>query len=154
MVGKPRKHDKRGRSLGSADIFVALRTGLRQSAAWRSLSFAARCVYIEMAAGVHQSNNGAVPRSSRFLAKAVGTTRPTVDRALQDLQERRFIVCVQGGHLGPEGRGKPSLWRLTELGTLTDPTPTKHYLNWQPAKSRSPATQIGHRGNADRPLPA
>ena len=153
-MARRRKANKTGRSLGPADKFVALRAGLRETQAWRSLSFAARAVYIEIAAGVHRENNGKAARSSRFLADVVATTRPTVDRALRDLIERGFIVREQGGCLGPEGKGKPALWRITEVGTMSNPTPTKDYLKWQPPKFRIPATQIGHSGNANRPLRA
>lgn len=142
MAKRGARTNRTGR-IEAADKFVALRAGLRQSAAWRSLSATARCVLIEMMAGVHETNNGTVPRSVRFLADVTGFSRGAVERALADLQERGFIVRTEGGHLGSDGRGKPSLWRVTEIGTATDRRPTKEYMDWRPPEKQKPVPVEG-----------
>lgn len=140
-MAKGRKADKTGRSRG--DKFVMLRQGLRETDAWRSLSFAARCVLIEMMAGVHEANNGRVPRSVRFLADVVGASRSTVEAALRDLQGRGFIERTQGGFLGSEGHAQAALWRVTEIGTMEERRPTKDYLNWREPDFKSLSQKSG-----------
>jgi hypothetical protein len=129
------KTDRTGRTV-SGDKFVALRAALRQSDAWRSLSFSARAVLIEMMAGVHQANNGTVERSVRFLVDVVGCANSTVQSALRELMDRGFVVRTRGGCFGKDWQGQAALWRITEVGTMADPRPTKEYLAWRPDKNR------------------
>ena len=52
----PRRHNHKGRS--TTERFVSLPHYMLRSAAWRSLSPVARCIFIELAAIYNGSNNG------------------------------------------------------------------------------------------------
>lgn len=144
------RQNKRGRSkTPPGETFVALRQHMRKCDAWRTLPHAFRSVYIEMAAGVHDGNNGTVKRSVRFLAKVAGCSRDTVERALFELRGRGFVVRTEGGHLGTHGVGVASAWRLTEFGTPSDPKPTRDYARWKnpeayPVQQDTPSRSAGH----------
>ena len=130
-------HKKRRSKTAPADLFVQLRQGLRQTEAWRSLSYAARSVYIELAAGIFPHNNGRVERSVRFLADVVPCSTSTVQTSLKQLEARGFIVAESRGSFDPNGQGLGTLWRITEVGTACDPTPTKDYKDWRPPKNKT-----------------
>ena len=130
------QHNKKGRSKQPADKFVALRAGLRQSEAWRSLSFPARAVLIEVMAGAHRANNGTLRRSIRFIADLAPCAPSTVQGALRELIDKGFIVRTQDGCLGQDWKGQAARWRITEIGTAADPMPTKDYLAWNSKKTK------------------
>lgn len=146
------RHDKRGRSpVPPDDQFVALRNGLRESSAWRSLGYLARLVYIEVAARCippskkGPGNNGSVEASVRYLAAKVECSKGGVEKALAELVDRGFLIRRQRGHLDFDGKGRGSLWQLTEHGTATQPRPLKSYLNWTPAEPAADEEPAGQK---------
>ena len=127
------KHDRKGRSkdakLPWASCHVELNNGFRQEAAWKGLKASARVVYVELKSLYNGFNNGKVMASERHLAKLTGLGKNTVSRALGGLQEAGFIVQMQRGVLGIDGKGNGTLWRLTEIGCLGE-RPTKDFKKW------------------------
>lgn len=88
--------------------------------------------------------------SVRWLVEEAGISKGAVEKALRDLQKHGFIVAVQGGHLGVEGKGQGTLWRLTELGYAGD-RPTQDYKQWRP-ENESPSQKKGQAVPRDRTL--
>lgn len=123
--------------------FVQLINSFRQEPAWLALSFGARCLYIELKALCNGYNNGRIACSVRLAASLVSCADSSAARYLRELQDQGFIVEMQRGYLGSEGRGQASFWRLTELGCYGD-RPTKDYRNWSPEKTK-PRTENAHR---------
>jgi len=139
---KRARKSKKG-TLPKDQQFVQLINSFRQEPAWLALSFGARCLYIELKALYNTYNNGRIACSVRLAAKLMGCADSTAARNFRELQDKGFIVEMQRGYLGPEGRGQASLWRLTELGYNGDRS-TKEYRNWQPEKTKS-RTENAHR---------
>src|SRR5215213_10323914 len=92
----PRRHNARGRS--TTERFVSLPHYMLRSPAWRSLSPAARSVFIELAAIYNGSNNGRLALSARDAAEAVGCSKDTAARASVELVAKGFIECSSRGH--------------------------------------------------------
>jgi DNA-binding MarR family transcriptional regulator len=86
----PRNRDKTGRSK-QLSSFIALERFIKASAAWNSLSLAARCVYWELLDLYNGANNGRIALSARVLAKRLPISRATATRALNELEDRQFI---------------------------------------------------------------
>ncbi len=150
------RHDKTGRTKDAkrpwASCHVELNNGFRQEAAWKALKPSARVVYVELKSLYNGFNNGKVEGSERRLAKLTGLGKNTVSRALEELQEAGFIVQMKRGVLGIEGNGKGTLWRLTELGCLSD-RPTKDFRKRQP-KNRTPHPEWTQGGSKMDPVNA
>ncbi len=68
---------------------------------------------------------------SRDAAEECGGHRNTALRSFWALQAKGLIVATEVGHLGAEGLGKATKWRLTELGHMGS-RPTKDFLRWSP----------------------
>jgi hypothetical protein len=114
----------------SQDQFVALRFEMKESRAWRAMSGSARVYYLELKS-THRTkpnNNGQISLTQREAMKATGFTRPTIERAHEELIHFGFIVETRPAYLGKEGKGRAPLLRLTELDT--DKPATKEYLRW------------------------
>lgn len=99
--------------------------------AWRRLSPVARLVYIALKRQTRPETNGTTHRSIREAAEECGAHRNTIAGAYHELQAHGFLVATAVGHLGVEGKGKATTWRLTELGHAGG-RPTKDYLRWSP----------------------
>ena len=114
--------------------FVPLTHAVRCSPAWRALSLAARLLYLELRAKLSndpQVNNGRVFLSTRDAAGALGVCQRTAMNGFRELQAKGFVKVTQLGTLGSEGRGKATLYRLTECGTMEHYEGTKDYLSWK-----------------------
>lgn len=61
----------------------------------RALSFAARCIYAELAGSVHQGTVATV--GQRRIAKRLGCSRQTVIEGLRDLEARKHIKVTEIG---------------------------------------------------------
>jgi hypothetical protein len=92
----PRRHNHKGRS--TTERFVSLPHHMLRSAAWRSLSPVARCIFLELSAIYNGGNNGFIALSTRDAAKHVRCSKDTAARALVELTDKGFIVCCSRGH--------------------------------------------------------
>jgi hypothetical protein len=123
------KHKNKGR----LPPFVPLHIATMETLAWKNLSMGARVLYAQIKrhhfVGV-RNNNGRIYLSHRDAMIEMGvTTRHSIARWFRELQHYGFIVLIEPGCLGVDGKGKAPQWRLTELPTLTE-RETQDYLKW------------------------
>lgn len=149
---------RRGKKTGTLpweSRHVQLVNGFRQERAWKALRASSRIVYIEIKAQYNGYNNGRIMASERFLAARTGLAKNTVSRALEELQEKGFLVETKQGALGAEGKGHGSCWRLTEIGQpgLNGGRPTRDFKDWRPEK-RNPGRRLSPGRTQNCPAPA
>lgn len=115
----------------------------RNLPAWKALNFPARDAYFHLQVRCFaetaqknqktENNNGQLFRSPRDLADDMGCSPKTAMAALADLQAKGWIVATELGHLGVEGKGKTTKFRLTMMdmgsGRLWKPA-TKDPMRW------------------------
>ena len=82
--------------------YVMLYHYLVDSQAWKSLGAIPRAVYLDMARRYQGSNNGRLGYSIRYACDELHIGNATAKRALDDLQDRGFVVNHQEGRLQPE----------------------------------------------------
>jgi DNA-binding transcriptional regulator YhcF (GntR family) len=145
-----RKHNRTGRTRHAAR-FVMLEHYLLNSPAWRSLSLAARSVFIEIARNYVPGRNGRLAMSARMLAEALPISRSTAARALRELVVKGFIEVVRpGGFNMKVGEGRATEWRLTlHKCDVTGETASRAFMRWQDGKMHftvSPESQSGLTG--------
>ena len=75
----------------SKSTFVMLRHDIMKSAAWRSLSPNAKCVWLEIMFRYKGDNNGDISLSCREAAEFLGIGKNTAHRAFIELEDRGFI---------------------------------------------------------------
>ncbi|WP_160195381.1 helix-turn-helix domain-containing protein [Microvirga sp. BSC39] len=133
----PKRHNHKGRS--TTERFVSLPRHMLRSAAWRSLSPVARCIFLELAAIYNGGNNGFIALSTRDAARHVCCSKDTAARALTELMDKGFIVCCSRGHFD---RKSPhaSEYRLTlHSCNRTSEKAPKAFMRWQPGEAKSVA---------------
>lgn len=104
--------------------------------AWKQLSHTAKWLYVLLKRR-HMSGRNKAWLSFRDAGKELRASHQKIARLFAELVHYGFIVKVRHGTLGAEGKGRATVWRLTELGTmrkhnnsdLFEP-PTKDYLKW------------------------
>jgi hypothetical protein len=107
--------------------------------AWKSLGAIPRAIYLDMASRYagHGSNNGRIVYSVRCAADELSIGKSTADRALDDLQDRGFIVAMKKGAFSLKQR-HASEWRLTEFPSdVSKDLATKDFMTWTPDKSKT-----------------
>mgnify|MGYP003382002452 CR=1 FL=1 len=128
-----------------AGRFTAMPHYILDCPAYKALPPLARCVYwhIHRLAGVSGEKNGEVFYSVRNAAEDHGVGKDRANRAFDDLQAKGFILPERIGHLGIEGQGKATTWRLTHF--LSD----RNFLKWSEggdfpvAKKQKPVLTTG-----------
>lgn len=98
--------------------------------AFRSLSAGAQMLYVHLKRHHNGENNGQLFLSVRRAASLLNVSKNTSNKFFSELQEKGFIVAVEVGRLGIEGKGKATRWRLTEIGYLGS-RGTQDYKNWK-----------------------
>ena len=119
---------------------VILYEWVLQTPAWRSLDVYAWNIYCELSRRYNGRNNGGIAASVRELAKAINCSNRPVIRALQELQDRGFIIAVQKGSFNWKTRedgnnNRASVWLLTEYPQdepVRSPEARKDFLKWIP----------------------
>ena len=111
--------------------FVPLFIGTLDSSAWRAMSHGAQMLYVALKRryNVKLHNNGRIFLSQRQAEKELGSHHNEIARWFRELQHYGFIVMMEPGCLGVEGKGKAPRWRLTELGYMKEP-PTRDFTRW------------------------
>jgi hypothetical protein len=105
------RHNKKGRS--TSERFVRLPHYMLRSGAWRRLTPAARCVWIEMALLYDGANNGRLAASTRGIGERLNVTHTTVRRALVELVTFGFIEIVKRSSFSQKRQA--SEYRMTHL---------------------------------------
>ena len=83
--GKPHKRNN--------GQYVAIPYSMIEHPSYKALSPDAKWVLIEMHLGFHGYNNGRVGFSIRQAAKCLHSGKGRATRAMNELQERHFIIC-------------------------------------------------------------
>jgi hypothetical protein len=122
---------KRDGDKGRLTPFVPYLKETMQQQAWRAMSLGARMLYLHIKAryNINSHNNGRLYLPTRIAAKELGSGLTQIGRWFRELQHYGFIVMMQAGCLGVDGKGRAPKWRLTELGYMKDP-PTRDYTRW------------------------
>jgi DNA-binding transcriptional MocR family regulator len=110
-----------------------------QSAAWRSLSPVARCIFLELAAIYNGSNNGRLALSARDAAERVRCSKNTAARAFAELTQKGFIDLCSRGHFD---RKTPHAaeYRLTmHPCDRSGERASKRFMSWHPEQPKSVA---------------
>jgi hypothetical protein len=128
------RRGKPGRDGGVGERFAPIVDSVRLSAAWRVLSPVGRALFIELRALANPpfEKNGRVFLSVRDAAERLNVSIATAARAFHELQRLGFIVVTDLGHLGAEGHGKATTYRLTDCGAPGLARGTQEYLRWRP----------------------
>jgi hypothetical protein len=132
MGGRSRREEK-GRFVDGP--FVPLTLDVMHSAAWRALKPEARLVYLLLRSKLNRDprfNNGQIFLSNRNAAEEINIAQRTAWKAFHELQAKGFVVTTQVGHLGAEGMGRATCFRITECGTKDSYEGTKDYRRWSP----------------------
>src|SRR4051812_15162650 len=103
------RQDQRGRS--KSERFVKLTWFMLESQAWRSLTPAARSVYVELAKVYNGRNNGWLALSVRDAADHCRINKDTASKAFAALQATGFVECVTPGGFSRKVRHATE-WRL------------------------------------------
>src|SRR5262245_2036464 len=158
----PREKEK----IGGPFMFMLYDT--LDSAAWRAMSYGARCLYVALKRQykTDRHNNGKIYLSFRQAQHELGgCSFESLWRWFDELQHFGFIVQVKAGCLGFDGTGKAPHWRLTELGTRLYnqyEEPTRDFLKWDgtpfrwdPPKKQKPKLElvVGKKENIQNPAP-
>lgn len=106
--------------------FTAMPHYILDCPAYKALPPLARCIYwhLHRLAGVSGEKNGELFYSVRNAAEDHGVNKETAGFAFDHLQAKGFIVPERIGHLGIEGHGKATTWRLTHF------RPDRDFLKW------------------------
>jgi hypothetical protein len=119
--------------------FVMITNQVLDSPAWCAMSHGARNLYIALKRRhwPNRKNNGRIFLSNRQARKEIRAGATQIVRWFRELQYYGFIVLVDPGCLGLDGKGKAPRWRLTEVsymrGTSSkgmEDMPTMDFLKW------------------------
>ncbi len=152
LAKRRRKADATGRSGGDSK-HVRLHRWLLKSAAWRSLSLAARCLLIELYDLFNGENNGEIFLSVRQAALRIDTGKDRAHAAFRELADRGFIRPHQRGSFNYKAR-HATQWVLTEF-SFAGQLPTKDFMRWTAPEIQKPVPVVGTNGprskDSDRP---
>jgi hypothetical protein len=109
--------------------FVAIFRHTIKTKAWLALSVGARATFLALKTNYNTNAQNSVFLSSRDGAKELGVDKKTVCKWLHELEHYGFIVAVRRAHLGVEGEGKATLYRLTDC-PFAGIAPTYDFQNW------------------------
>jgi hypothetical protein len=119
--------------------FVMVTNQVLDSPAWCVMSTGARCLYIALKRRYipNSRNNGRIYLSQREARKQIGSSPNEIARWFRELQHYGFIIMMEGGSLGVDGKGKAPRWRLTEVAYMRGSSskgmndmPTMDFLKW------------------------
>lgn len=140
MGRRGKRHNKTGRSDGG-EQFLAIPHLMARSPAWRLLSGPAHKVFVELACRFNGSNNGRLSLSLDEGARLLKLGKSTVDRALDELQAKGFLVMTRKGHW--YGR-KATEFALTTK-SLNGMPATHDWKRWRPDATKTErGTVAGH----------
>jgi hypothetical protein len=108
---------------------------MQDSQAWKSLGAIPRAVYLDITKRYFGTNNGRIGYSIRCAVSELHIGMATAKRALDDLQDRGFIVATKRGAFNVKVR-HASEWRLTQYGCNND-LATKDFMTWTPDKNKT-----------------
>lgn len=99
----------KGKRRGKSSPFILLPAYIKQSAAYHGLTLTARALLIELIYRFRGANNGTIGLGQREAAYELGCGRPTVSRAMRELDDAGLAMPMKPGNW----RGTAGEWRLT-----------------------------------------
>jgi len=99
---------------------VRIRLDILHSPAWRTLSFTARALFMDMRSSLRSTNNGDINAALGTLSHKGWTSRTTILKAVAELTALGFIAKTRQGVGGPT-TGSCSLFRFTDVPTFEHP---------------------------------
>src|SRR5262245_57638400 len=114
---------------GRLPAFVPLYRETMKTPAWIVMSNGAKVLYVYLKWNYNTKLQNHVFISTRDAEKKLGSSRRYVRRWFRELEHYGFIVMINPGGLGVEGRGKAPHWRLTEEWHAGK-APTREFLYW------------------------
>jgi biotin operon repressor len=127
-LGRP--VNQKGRSKGEGQ-YCQLSYDFLHSAAWRSLSGAACKVFLELRTRFHGANNGRLILSLEEAAGLLGIGKATVQRSLEELQEKGLVIRTRRG----QWYGRiASTWATTDKSINGDSAP-QAWKAWRPPQA-------------------
>lgn len=142
---KRRRH-KKSDGPGEEQYFV-MPYPMANSEAWRSLSGGAVKVWIELRTRFFGGNNGKLALSYEEAARLLTLSKSTVKRAVDELQEKGFIVCMREGQW--YGR-QATEWATTDKG-IDGKAATRKWRQWKPGVSCRESTTKTENGTEAAP---
>ncbi len=147
-MGRRKKDEKRLISGG----FTPMPHYLCDCPAYMALGTVAMAIYwrLRRLAGYDGRYNGEIFLSVRDAAAMCHVSKDTANRAFDQLQAKGFIRAAKIGAFGLEGKGKATVWLLTEFRERPGILPTKDFMKWTPgndfhvAKKQNPVSPQGH----------
>lgn len=129
-MGRDRKDEAR------TEHWTKMIRNTMETPAWRALSTTAQALYpwLKMEwKGPQANNNGRISLPVREAAERLGCGRDTAARAFHDLQAKGFLLLIDHGRMGVEGKGAPPTYEITELASRDGDSNSgkKLYLHWQ-----------------------
>lgn len=115
--------------------FAKLDHSLMDAMTTAKLSIGARWVMVELIRRYTGVNNGKIYLPTREAAHCMGTHRHTVGKYYQELKAAGFIVETQMHHLGVDGLGRATEWRLTHL-PCDGKAPTRDFEKTKPLSKK------------------
>jgi len=115
--------------------FVPVPKEAIRSLAWRAMSHGARSLFLALMGRYSNNfdNNGRLFLSTRQAAKEIGSGLEEIRSWFRELQHYGFIVMMEPGHLGTQGKGRAPSWRITVLSCKNEPA-TMDFLKWNGTK--------------------
>jgi hypothetical protein len=119
----------------NSEQFVMIFTKTLDSPAWRAMSHGARSLFIALKRRYYpdRHNNGRLFLSYRDAVVELGSSNSEIARWFRELRHYGFIVEMVRGHLGVDGEGKATTWRLTDVGYMKE-APTYDFRKWNGVK--------------------
>lgn len=145
---KPKHAKPNGKGRNDAEQYFKLSYQMARSPAWRSLSGAAVKVFLEIRCRFNGGNNGALTLSLDEAARLLGLGKATVARAMEELQEKGFIVKTKQGFW--YGR-QASEWAVTDK-SVDGALPTNAWRQWKPGQKQSLGSQADRNDPQYGPL--
>jgi hypothetical protein len=128
-----RAHNAKGRTK-KGDRFVKLDHWLLNTEAWRSLSPAARALYVELLRRYNGHNNGEISLSVREAARILHIAKDTASKAFKELEAKGFVKRHVCGSFNWKRR-HATTWILTDYEFEDEPA-TKEFARWRPERKK------------------
>ena len=109
--------------------FVMLRHDIMRSAAWRSLSPKARCVWTEVVYRFNGNNNGEIPLSCREAGELCNISKNTAWNGFIELQDRGFIKIGEASNFNRKTK-RSTRWILTHE-TFDEKPASNDWKKWK-----------------------
>jgi CRP-like cAMP-binding protein len=110
--------------------FVMITHTMMNTEAWQDLTGVAVKLLLNFVKMHDGSNNGQLALTEQQAADAIGVSRNTASRALEELISHGFLRVTQRGAFHVKTK-RPSIWRLTFVHT-NGKGPTHEYKLWRP----------------------